>query len=121
MRDRTERERGLADARIEREEDDSGVGKTRPQRLRDLEPGHPWHRVVEDDQIRLELQRHARGFVSVRGLADDLEFGLGVDERAQSLADRRVVIRDEHPRGHRVKAAFCDPSRHPTTEGRWYE
>ena len=111
VRDRPEGERLIADARVEREEDDLGLGKSRPQLLGDLEPGHTRHRVVEEDQIWPELERHAHRVVSVDRLPDDVELGIGIDEGAQSLSDRRVVIRDQHPRGHGLRlgsGAFAD-------------
>ena len=100
MRDRARGEREVADAGVEREEDDLRLGEVDAQHAGDLEAGHPGHRVVEHDQVGVELEGFLGGFVAVRGLADDLEVGIGVDKRAEPLAHGEVVVGDQNPLCH---------------------
>jgi hypothetical protein len=100
MRGSARRQREVADARVQREENDLGRWEVVAEHPSDLEAGHAGHRVVEDDQIRPELECLSGGFVAVRGLAHDLEVGVRVDERAEALAYSEVVVRDENSFRH---------------------
>src|SRR5437773_2756387 len=93
-------EREVADAGVEREEDDLRLGEVDAQHAGDLEAGHPGHRVVEHDQVGVELEGFLGGFVAVRGLADDLEVGIGVDKRAEPLAHGEVGVGEQNPLCH---------------------
>ena len=105
---RTAVERGVANARIERKEDDPRVGELGAEAPRDLETRQLGHRVVEDDQIRAELDRLRHRLQAIRGLADDLEVRLGLEHRADALAYGEMIVRDQDPRCH---SAQCSLSR----------
>ena len=100
MRDGADRQRKVTDAGVEREEDDRCVGQERLQLARDLEAGLARHRVVEEDQVRLELQGHAAGLDAVGGLANDEKLVIRRKERTDALADREVVVGYEDPCWH---------------------
>jgi len=93
-------ERKVADPRVEGEEDDLGGGEVVAEHPRDLEAGHARHRVVEEDQVGPKLERLAPGLDAIGGLTDDLEVGIRVDERAETLADSEVVVGDKDSLGH---------------------
>ena len=93
-------QRGIADPRIEGEEHDARPGKLGLQRARDLDAGHLRHRVVEDDQVRVELERLRERLHAVGSLADDLEVGLGLEHRADALPYGEVVVGDQDARCH---------------------
>jgi hypothetical protein len=99
----------VADPRVERQEDDLALREVRAQHAADLEPGHARHRVVQDDQIGLEAECLARRLVAICGLGDDLEVRIGFDERAQSSADRVVIVGDENAYGHGI-SLICGAS-----------
>ena len=90
-------ERKVADPRVEGEEDDLGGGEVVAEHPRDLQAGHTRHRVVEEDQVGPKLKRLAPGLDAIGGLTDDLEVGIRVDERAETLADSEVVVGDKDP------------------------
>ena len=96
VRNGADREREVADARVEREEDDRCARKERFEFARHLETGLPRHRVVEKDQVRLELESFLDTVSSIDGLADDDEVTLRREERADPLSDRQVVVDDEY-------------------------
>jgi hypothetical protein len=98
--DRADGEREIADTRVERQEDDRGVWQERLELPGDLEASLTRHRVVEQDQVRLELQRHAAGLYAVGGLANDEELIVRREQRAKTLADCEVVVGDENPGWH---------------------
>src|SRR5207249_9410313 len=89
-------EREVADGRVEREEDDRCARKEWFEFARHLETGLPRHRVVEKDQVRLELERFLDTVSSIDGLADDDEDTLRREERADHLSDREVAADDEY-------------------------
>ena len=106
MCDRSDREREVADARVEREEHDRGVGQKRLELAGDLEAGLARHRVVEKDQVRFELQRHAARLDAVGGLADDKKLVIRRKQRADALADREVIVGYEDPCWHADSLGF---------------
>ena len=109
MCDRSDREREVADARVEREEHDRGVGQKRLELAGDLEAGLARHRVVEKDQVRFELQRHAARLDAVGGLADDKKLVIRRKQRADALADREVIVGYEDPGWHVDSLGFRPP------------
>ncbi len=58
-----------------------------------VEAGHP---DVEQADIRSQLVRQPDRLVAVGGLPDDLDVGLRVEDQAQTGADDRLVVGDEH-------------------------
>ena len=100
VRDRAGRQRQVLDPRVEGEEDDLGLGEIGAEHPRDLKPGHPGHRVVEQDQVGPKLDRLLRCLVAVSRLADDLELGIRIDERTETLAYGEVVVGDQNPLWH---------------------
>jgi hypothetical protein len=100
VRHGTAREREIADPGVEREEDDLRRGKVGAKHPCDLEAGHSGHRVVEDQQVRPELESLPRRLIPVGGLAHHLEVGVRLHERAEAAADREMVIGDENAPGH---------------------
>jgi hypothetical protein len=68
-----------------------------------LEPAHPRHGQVEEDQIGLQAARNVDRAPAVLGLADDVEAVLG-QERGERPARQRVVVDDEHARSHGLAA-----------------
>jgi hypothetical protein len=105
-------ERGVANARIEREEDDPGVGELGVEAARDLEARELGHRVVEDDEIRAELDCLRHRLQAIGRLADDLEVRLGLEHGADALTYGEVIVRDQDPGRHFCFCSLCLPLRH---------
>ena len=103
-------ERGVADAGVEGEEDDARVGELGAEAARDLEAGQLGHRVVEEDQVRAQLDGLRHRLDAIRGLADDLEVRLELEHGADALAYGEVIVRDQDPRSH---FGPCSHSRSP--------
>jgi hypothetical protein len=105
-------QRGVADARVEREEHDPGVGELGVEAARGLEARHLGHRVIENDQVRPQLERLRHGLQAVGGLTHDLEPGLHLEHRADALSYGEMVVRDEDPCRHFGRLLpFSRPSR----------
>ena len=68
-----------------------------------LEPAHPRHRQVEEDQVGLEAAGNLDRAPAVLGFADDVETVLP-QERGERPACQRVVVDDEHARSHCLAA-----------------
>jgi hypothetical protein len=62
---------------------------------RRLQPGLAWHQDVEHREVDVFRERASDGLVAVRGLGDDREVGLGVEDPSQPTQDDRVVVSDE--------------------------
>ncbi len=100
MRGGADREREIAYARIERQEDDRCIGKQRADLAGDLKAALPRHRVVEHEKVRLELERLAGRIDAVNGLADHGKLVVRSEDRANALADGEVVVRDDDAGRH---------------------
>ena len=100
MRGRARCEGEVADARVQREEDDLRGREVVPEHPGYLEPGHTRHGVVEHDQVGAELEGLPCRLDAISGLAHDLEVGIGVDERPKALAHGEVVVGDEDSLWH---------------------
>ena len=61
-----------------------------------FEPVHPGHEEVEDDDVRLELGDLAAGGESIGGLPHP-QVRLAAEKFRRALAERRVIVHDEHP------------------------
>ena len=106
---------GVADVRVECVHDDPSVGKLAGDPLEDLEAMSAGHLVVEDDHIRHELLARADGLLGVARHADALHVALGVDEIAEVLADRRMIVdredSDRSPKHRSGQSRAAEPAR----------
>jgi hypothetical protein len=68
------------------------VGADQPGGVEPVEHGHA---DVHEDHVREGAAGHVDSLASVRGGAGDLHVLLGVDERGEAVADRRLVVGDE--------------------------
>ncbi len=85
----------IADAFVEREHDNGGVRRVRAQASGHVESELTGHAVIEDDHIRPEVSREAKGLGAIRRHADRHEVVAGRDGAAKALADHRVVVGDD--------------------------
>ena len=58
---------------------------------------------VHQDDVGLVLHRLEHGALRVRGLADRLDVGLGVEHAPEPAADDGVVVDDEHADAHGMR------------------
>ncbi len=72
---------------------DVGSGEE-PRRLDAVEFGHA---DVEQADVRSQVTGPFHGFASVRGLGDDLDPGLGVEDHRQTGSHQILVVGDEDP------------------------
>jgi hypothetical protein len=56
---------------------------------------HVLHVEVEQDHVRLQAARELDAFLAAGSLADELEFGCGLDQLDHALAKQRMVVDDE--------------------------
>ena len=103
---------GVADARVQGEEHDARPGKLGLERARDLDAGHLRHRVVENDQVRTEVERLRQCLRAIGSLADDFQVGFGLQHRADALAYGEVIVGDQDARCH---SAQCSSRDRPAT------
>src|SRR5205823_9441206 len=96
VRGRAHREREIANAWVEGDEDDRGVGEEWTQLARDLEAGLPRHRVIEHDEIGPQGDRLLHAVVAVNRFADDDEISLGCEQGADPFSDGEVVVDDQY-------------------------
>ena len=101
-------QRGVADPRVEGEEDDARRRKLRLERPRDFDTGHLRHRVVQDDQVRAELERLRERLRAIGSLADDVHVRFGLEHRADALAYGEVVVGDQDARCHSAQCSSRD-------------
>src|SRR5436305_1660600 len=74
---------------------DARVRKLARDPFEDVDAAPPRHLVVEDDHVRHEFLAGADGLLRITRDADAVHVTLGVDEVAEVLADRRVIVHDE--------------------------
>src|SRR5690606_19309364 len=67
-----------------------------PRRLDPVELGHA---QVHEDDVGLEVGDESHRLVAVTGLADDLQVGLGVDDRAHAGPEELLVVDEQDPDG----------------------
>src|SRR6185503_8326763 len=90
--------RGL-DGAVTRDHHDLGVGVQLTDPFQTLEPVHPFHLDVEEDQVGSELGIGTQRFVARRARLD-LDF-LVLENLLQSLADTFFVVDDQDAAAHR--------------------
>src|SRR3990172_3983477 len=85
------------------EDQDASIGQQflQPPRRLDASAG-TGHADVHQHDVRAQHARQAHGLVAIGCLADDLQIGLGIQERAQARAQDAVIIRDENPNRHKA-------------------
>ena len=76
---------------------DAVVGEQLTRRLDPVDLGHA---DVHEDDVRLQAQRLGDRLDAVRGLADDLDVLLGLEDHAKAGAHERLVVDDEDAEGH---------------------
>src|SRR5260221_280674 len=81
------------------EDEHSGLGECRvgDDLARRLEPGHLWHPHVPHHHVTVRRHCRLEGLTAARRLADDLEVGVGLEERPEPGADNRLVLGDQDP------------------------
>ena len=84
--------RGLADLDIERIHHDPDVGELGPEPLEHLQAAGAGHLVVEHDHVRQELLAGLHALDRIARHPHALHVRLGIDEIAQVLPDRRMVV-----------------------------
>jgi signal transduction histidine kinase len=80
------------------EDDDLGLGGGLTQLRQRLEPVHPRHREIEQDELRPVHPGKFDRFRAVRRLAHDLEAVLG-EQGAERVTRDRMVVDQENPHG----------------------
>src|SRR3954468_5574743 len=65
-----------------------------------LESGNALHGDIHEDDVRLLARGELERFLAARRLSDHRDVGHGVEERADTCADERVVVGKEHADRH---------------------
>jgi len=86
-----------ANVAVQRVEDDADAASIASHRLRDLDAAEVAHVRIEHEYFRTRGVNHAQRVVAVLGDADDDQSALCVEQIAQVLADRWMVVRDDDP------------------------
>ena len=84
---------------VEGVQDDADGAPVAPERLHDLEATEIAHVRVEDEHIRARRVHQPQRVVAVTRDADHDHPELGVQQVAQVLADRGMVVGDDDPEG----------------------
>src|SRR6185369_15016647 len=82
---------------VHRQDEDAGRRKRLVDPARRLDPGEARHADVEDDDVRLRLQRLLHGLADVGSLRDDFDVRARLQDPDQTLAHDRVIVGDEDP------------------------
>jgi hypothetical protein len=77
---------------VGREDEDGGLGKLLRHNLRRLEPIHPGHADVHDDDVRTAALGDRDCAGPVRRLADDADVGGAREREAKAFSDDLVVV-----------------------------
>ena len=80
-----------------RQDQDPGPGRACEDLAGRLDPGHPGHPDVHQDDVRRRRLGERDRLAARRRLADELEIRRPVDQRAQPVAVDRVVVDDDDP------------------------
>src|SRR5215216_580785 len=80
---------------VHREHQHAHLGPAVRDLARRLQAGLARHRDVEDHEVDIFGERPVHRLLTVRRLCDDLQIGLGVEHRPESLEHDRVVVGDE--------------------------
>jgi hypothetical protein len=72
-----------------------------------VHPRHAGHGEVEKEDVGLQLLGEPDRLLAAAGLPDHGEAALRFEERAQALAEDRMVVRDEHT--NRLRASHMPP------------
>jgi hypothetical protein len=89
---------------VHREHEHAGARQALADAARDLEPVQVRHRDVHHDHVRARALDLDHGLVAVAGLAHHLHARVALQQRAQAVAEDRVVVGEEDPeRRHRVR------------------
>jgi len=83
-----------------------------------LEPVQVGHLDVHQDDVGTSPARELDGVATVDRLADDVEVGLQLEDRAKARAHERLVVGDQHGDRHRRDATGCRRPRHHAAEAR---
>jgi hypothetical protein len=73
----------------------AGLGPDRAQLRRRLEPVHPAHENVHEDDVRQAGEREIDPLLAARGDADDLDPLVALEEHPQRVCEQLLVIDHE--------------------------
>ena len=68
------------------------------------QPVHARHADVHQDDVGGAAAGERDRLDAVRGLADDLDVGLGLEDRAQPAAHHRLIVGEQHADGRHGRA-----------------
>ena len=114
-RTRLEEARDVLAVVVLRENEDARVRRDLANLERRLETAEPRHRDVHEDDVGAERAADVDRLEAVGRLADDLDVLGRREERAEPLAQERVVVRDHDPNGGHGAAPPSGPA--PGTTG----
>ena len=75
--------------------EDHGRHPVRPERIRQLEPGHARHLDVEEEQIRRGVAEGRDGLRAIRVFAHHLDVLLLAEERQDARPRHRLIVDDD--------------------------
>ena len=85
-----------------------------------LEPVEAGHLDVHQHDVGPSQAREIDRVAAVDRLADDLQVGLRLEDRAESRTHERLIVGDQYRHGHRGEATGCTrPRHHPEEAGRY--
>ena len=93
-------------------EDDCGHGVD-ADGVDHLESRHPRHLDVQNDEVRLERAHRLHDLQPVLRLGHHLDVRATGEARADDAPRRRLVVGDDHARGHAVRHGSSMVSRRP--------
>jgi hypothetical protein len=77
---------------VKRQRNDPRLGRIAPDQAGSVGAPHPRHGQVHHDHVGRELDCSMPGRFAVRCFTNDLQIGLSIEQRLETLAHNRVVV-----------------------------